>query len=394
MSVSVQSCALFGIEVRPITVEVDLLARLPRVCIVGLPAAAVQETAERVRSAIAASGFEFPRQRIVVNLAPADVRKDGTSMDVAIAVGILAASGQYTPPEGAVFLGELGLDGSIRPVRADYAAIKTYGIRLHGPEFATLRDLVANVTKYTSSMAPPVPSTSRVDYSEVRGSQDAIPALIEAARTGRPLILVGGPGSGKSMIARRFAGLLPDITPAECVELAKIYAAAGFDGAMPQRPFRAPHHSITVAGLLGGRHLRPGEVTLAHNGVLFLDEANEFSRATLEMLRAPMEQGTVTVREFGLSMESATMPARFHLILAVNDEERLARVQSCMPFLKDAIILRLSPVPPSEVLTSSPWPSTAQLRGRVMEAQPDGRRAWLDHLANVGLPFDSEGDSE
>lgn len=399
--VTIISACLQGVRAVPIRVEVDLLARLPATCIVGLPAHAVRETSERVRSAIEASGFEMPRKRIVVNLSPADARKEGGALDLPIAIGILVASEQLPPPpDGAVFFGELSLGGELRSSRGALAvamSLLTHQTLYTGLDNARVAELcrgvriqlvsnLKNVWAGTWAAAPVrdaepqlLPS-SGVDFSDVCGHQPEVEnALVEAAETGRPLVFVGPPGCGKSMLARRFGGLLPTLTPIERLETTSLYDAAGLLalGGEPalicDRPFRAPHHSVSVAGLVGGQG-RPGEVTLAHNGVLFLDEAPEFSKAALDTVRMPFREGCIRV---STSRGTYDMPSRFRLVAAMNDtpfdgasEEETARYHSRVlkhPLFENAIVVRLERLPPSVMATKTAprWPATAELRARV-----------------------------
>lgn len=355
MAITVNSAALVGIDAMPISVEVDLLRRLPRVAIVGLAAVAVQETAERVRSAITATGIEFPRTRIIVNLSPADVRKDGPAFDLPIAVGILAAAsdtdwyGAFAPerpiPSEALnkvlLVGELTLSGELRSVRgvlsiAKLAASKGLTLILPADQAEqaalipgvdargarTLSDVIDHlrgVSVLPRALAVvQTPETSTVDLADVRGNIVGRRALEIAAAGGFTLLLQGPPGCGKSMLARRLTTILPPLTDAEALETTCIHDVAGLRGSDSRicgRPFRAPHHTVTVAGLVGDRRLRPGEVSLAHNGVLFLDEAPEFPRAVLEVLRVPVAEKVVRlVRAEG----NVTYPANIALVLASN----------------------------------------------------------------------------
>jgi len=345
MTCTVLSGTLLGVDAHPVHVEVDLLRRLPSVVIVGLPGGAVRESADRVRSAIQQCEFEFPRKRVVINLAPADLRKSGTGFDLPIAVGILAASEQVPLDKlnGTAFLGELSLDGQLRRVRGALSVALMARARgakrvvlpmegaaeaavVSGIEVLAARDLgeVGAWLRGTHALTVPAtpvrpsPSTG-FDLREVRGQHDARRALEVAAAGGHNLLMVGSPGCGKSMLAARMPGILPSLSFDEAVDITRIHSVAGTlpDGRdlVTDRPFRAPHHSITSAGMVGNASLRPGEISLAHHGVLFLDEVAEFSRSVLELLRGPLED-----RRVRLTRASGTvdLPASVCLVAAAN----------------------------------------------------------------------------
>jgi magnesium chelatase family protein len=347
---SLRSAAVFGVEACPVQVEVDVSHGLPVFAMVGLPDASVKESRDRVRSAIRNSGFEFPPHRITVNLAPADVRKAGASYDLPIALGILAAAGviQRRHIPDVVLLGELSLDGSIQPIRGvlpvAIAARRegATGVLIpaaNASEAAIVGDLqvfpvdsLAGAVHALNSPSDAVPAfrapvPSRVagsqptlDLADVRGQGLAKRALEIVAAGGHNLLLVGPPGGGKTMMAARLPGLLPPLSFEEALDCMSIYSVAGLLPAgaalMTTRPFRAPHHTISEVALVGGgSNPRPGEVSLAHSGVLFLDEVAEFGRGVLEVLRQPLEEGRVTIAR---AARTAVFPARFMLLAAMN----------------------------------------------------------------------------
>jgi magnesium chelatase family protein len=345
MATIIESMALAGIDGLSVSVEVDLPRRLPATIIVGLPGSAIRESAHRVRSAIVASGAEYPKKRVVVNLAPADLPKMGTAFDLPIAIGILMAAGSVssTLAAGTVFVGELSLDGELRPITgalalalaaahmgakrivlpkacaAEAAVVDGIEVLAAKSLFDVMTWMDGNGILNAASPAAPRPIQQHIDLREVRGQHRARRALEIAAAGGHNLLLIGAPGCGKTMLAARLPTILPDMTHPESIQITRIHSVAGLlpagSGLVEQRPFRAPHHSISNAGLMGNAKLQPGEVSLAHHGVLFLDEVPEFSRSALELLRGPLEN-----REVRLSRArgTAVYPASFSLIAAAN----------------------------------------------------------------------------
>lgn len=350
MLAKVLSCALIGLEGELVEVEVDVTpVQIPSFTIVGLPDTAVQEAKERVRTAIRNSGAKDLPRRVVVNLAPADLRKEGPTYDLAIAVGLLIASGQLTADtESAVFLGELSLDGAVRhthgvlPMAAlarDRGIRTIYVPREDAAEAAlvsgldvipvdSLRVLGAHLA-HEHTIPPYTPDPDGVaedggwdgtDFSDVKGQEHVKRALEVAAAGGHNLLMSGPPGAGKTLMARALPGILPRMSPAESLEVTKVYSVAGrLAGGSPlvrRRPFRAPHHTISHAGLVGGGTTpRPGEISLAHRGVLFLDELPEFGQNVLEVMRQPLEDRVVTISR---ARGTVSFPANFMLVGAMN----------------------------------------------------------------------------
>jgi magnesium chelatase family protein len=341
----VHSMTLAGIDGLPVCVEVDLPRRLPATIIVGLPGSAIRESAHRVRSAISATGRSYPKRRVVVNLAPANLPKVGTAFDLPIAIGILFADGQVAGDKipNTIFMGELSLDGKLRPVDGAIAlaiaASESGAKRIVLPaecaaEAAVIDDIevlsAANLIDVLNWLDghselpaaishPNVSPTSTFDLSEVRGQHRARRALEIAAAGGHNLLMVGSPGCGKTMLAARMPTILPALTPKEAIEITRIHSVAGMlprgSGLTESRPFRSPHHSISAAGLIGNAQLKPGEVSLAHNGVLFLDELAEFNRRAIEVLRGPLEHREVHLTR---ARGTARYPASFSLVAAAN----------------------------------------------------------------------------
>lgn len=347
MLAAIRSASVLGIDAYDVCVEVDVAKGMPGWFMVGLPSGEVKESRERVCAALANAGFEIPPRRITVSLSPGDIRKIGTGFDIPIAIGVLIATGAlpHEAAEGLVFLGELGLDGAIRGVRGVLSVARQLAGRddvrglvvppanvneaglvrslvLHAP--ATLRELFEALSDGSLSRASAADRTSAcddgADFADVVGQDSAKRALEIAAAGGHACLLVGPPGAGKTMLARRLPSILPALTEEEALEVTAIHSVAGLlsssAACVAARPFRAPHHSISPAGLVGGGSIpRPGEVSLAHHGVLFLDELLEFPRGVLESLRQPLEDGRVVIARAALSVG---FPARFSLIAAMN----------------------------------------------------------------------------
>ncbi|MCA9506075.1 MAG: YifB family Mg chelatase-like AAA ATPase [Spirochaetaceae bacterium] len=433
--IRVLSAALVGVTGVPVEVEVRLSSQLPAVDVVGLPEAAVRESVSRIRGAIAAAGFAFPDRRVTINLAPAELRKSGAGLDLPIAIGVLAASGIVPPErlEGRGLLGELALDGRLRATRGSLAAVlamvearageaivargcaaraahaRAIDVRAADDLRAVIAhlrgDVPLDVAHERASGATPGAHETSPCLSDIRGQQHAKRALEVAAAGGHGLLLAGPPGTGKTLLARRLPGLLPALRDRERLETFCVLDAAGSlapDEPIPDAPpFRAPHHSASAAGLLGGGSpIRPGEVSLAHNGVLFLDELPEFDRRCLESLREVLEQGVVRIAR---ASQRCELPARFQLVAAANpcpcgyygtpdrdcrcDDASLARYRRRLSGpLVDRIDLAVpvGEVPWSQLSAPPAGPTSREVRARVAEAR--ARQHARGVASNAAIP--------
>ena len=420
MLACLRSATVFGVDAVAVHVEVDVSFGIPVFTMVGLPDASVRESRDRVRAAIRNSGFEFPPRRVTVNLAPADVRKAGAAFDLPVALGVLAASGlvRRADADGIVLIGELSLDGTIQRTRGVLpiaAAARREGRRAillpraNAAEAAVVGGLevwpvatLAEAVEVLNGRRTPVPYSggpavivqpADPDLAEVRGQLLARRALEIAAAGAHNLLMVGPPGGGKTLLARCLPGILPDLTFQEALESSAIHSVAGTlppgAGLLRTRPFRAPHHTASDIALVGGGSVpRPGEISLAHNGVLFLDEMPEFDRRVLEVLRQPVEGGTVTIAR---ATRTAVFPARFILIGAMNPcpcgyRGHRVRECRCTPLqidrytgrisgpLRDRIdlMVQVPPLPAHELSNGRPGEPSEVVRARVVEARARG----------------------
>jgi magnesium chelatase family protein len=425
---SLRTATVFGVEAVPVHVEVDVSFGLPVFTMVGLPDASVRESRDRVKAAIRNCGFEFPSQRVTVNLAPADVRKAGAAFDLPIALGVLAAAGfiRHRGVGEIVLLGELSLDGSIQRTRGVLpiaAAARREGLPAillpdaNAAEAAvvgglavwpvsSLREAVATLNgdilpRVPRAMPTPAAATVAVspDLTDVHGQAFARRAIEIAAAGAHNLLMVGPPGAGKTLLARCVPGILPPLTFEEALESTAIHSVAGTlptgTGLLTVPPFRAPHHTISDVALVGGGSIpRPGEISLAHNGVLFLDEMPEFDRRVLEVLRQPIEHGAVTIAR---AARTAVFPARFVLVAAMNPcpcgyRGHAVRECRCTPTqvanyagrisgpLRDRIdlVVSVTALSAAELATAAPGEASAAVRARVLRARTAQRRSLED----------------